>query len=76
MKKNGFFYYKIDVISRSHGYSFMVRSAEEISDEDEIIERANNAGCFEDEEDLDKALVDSLIDDSDIKAFKDATTDI
>lgn len=76
MNKNGFFYYKIDVISRSNGYSFMVRSTDEITDEDEIIERANAAECFEDEDDLDKAVVDTLIDDSDIKAFKDATTDI
>lgn len=75
MKNGNYYYYKIDVVSRSHGYSFMVRSTDELS-EDEALERALSANCFEDEDDLDCAVVDALIDDSDIKAFADSTTTV
>lgn len=75
MKNGNYYYYKIDVVSRSHGYSFMVRSEDELS-EDEALERALSANCFEDEDDLDCAVVDTLIDDSDIKAFADSTTTV
>lgn len=75
MKNGNYYYYKIDVVSRSHGYSFMVRSTDELS-EDEALDRALSANCFEDEDDLDCAIVDTLIDDSDIKAFADSTTTV
>lgn len=75
MKNGNYYYYKIDVVSRSHGYSFMVRSTDELS-EDEALERALSANCFEDEDDLDSAIVDTLIDESDIKAFADSTTTV
>lgn len=75
MKNGNYYYYKIDVVSRSHGYSFMVRSTDELS-EDEALERALSAKCFEDEDDLDCAIVDTLIDESDIKAFADSTTTV
>ncbi|GEM_PF-5492429 len=75
MKNGNYYYYKIDVVSRSHGYSFMVRSEDELS-EDEALERALSANCFEDEDDLDCAVVDTLIDESDIKAFADSTTTV
>ena len=75
MKNGNYYYYKIDVVSRSHGYSFMVRSEDELS-EDEALDRALSANCFEDEDDLDCAVVDTLIDESDIKAFADSTTTV
>lgn len=75
MKNGNYYYYKIDVVSRSHGYSFMVRSEDELS-EDEALDRALSANCFEDEDDLDSAIVDTLIDESDIKAFADSTTTV
>lgn len=75
MKNGNYYYYKIDVVSRSHGYSFMVRSEDELS-EDEALDRALSANCFEDESDLDCAIVDTLIDDSDIKSFADSTTTV
>lgn len=75
MKNGNYYYYKVDVVSRSHGYSFMVRSTDELS-EDEALERALSAKCFEDEDDLDCAIVDTLIDESDIKAFADSTTTV
>ena len=75
MKNGNYYYYKIDVVSRSHGYSFMVRSTDELS-EDEALDRALSANCFEDEDDLDSAIVDTLIDESDIKAFADSTTTV
>ena len=75
MKNGNYYYYKIDVVSRSHGYSFMVRSEDELS-EDEALDRALSANCFEDEDDLDCAIVDTLIDESDIKAFADSTTTV
>ena len=75
MKNGNYYYYKIDVVSRSHGYSFMVRSEDELS-EDEALDRALSANCFEDEDDLDSAIVDTLIDESDIKAFANSTTTV
>jgi hypothetical protein len=75
MKHENYYYYKIDVVSRSHGYSFMVRSEDELS-EDEVLEKALSANCFEDEDDLDSAVVDTLIDESDIKAFATSTTTV
>ena len=75
MKNGNYYYYKIDVVSRSHGYSFMVRSEDELS-EDEALERALSANCFEDEDDLDCAVVDTLIDESDIKSFATSTTTV
>ncbi len=75
MKNGNYYYYKIDVVSRSHGYSFMVRSEDELS-EDEALDKALSANCFEDEDDLDSAIVDTLIDESDIKAFADSTTTV
>ena len=75
MKHENYYYYKIDVVSRSHGYSFMVRSKDELS-EDEALDKALGADCFEDEDDLDSAVVDTLIDESDIKAFESSTTTV
>lgn len=75
MKNGNYYYYKIDVVSRSHGYSFMVRSTDYLTD-DEAIDRALSSGCFEDEADLDSAVVDGLIDESDIKAFATSTTTV
>lgn len=75
MKHENYYYYKIDVVSRSHGYSFMVRSEDELT-EDEALDKALSADCFEDEDDRDCAVVDTLIDESDIKAFADSTTTV
>jgi hypothetical protein len=75
MKYEDYYYYKVDVMSRSHGYSFMVRCKDELSDE-EVISRASKADCFEDEADSDNAYVDSYLVDSDIRAFKDCTTTV
>lgn len=75
MKMNGKFYYKIDVHSSSDGYSFMVRSDSELSD-DEAICCALAANCFNDEADADTATVDTLIDENDIEFFTDCTYDV
>ena len=74
MKKNNYFYYKIDV-KGSDGYSFMVRSTDDLSDTD-VISRANAANCFDDEDDRERATVERQLDDSDIKAFDDCTTTV
>lgn len=75
MNMNGKFYYKIDVHSRSDGYSFMVRSDDELSD-DEAISRALAADCFTDEDDADTATVDTLIDEEDVAFFTDSIYDV
>jgi len=75
MKSGEYYYYKVDVMSRSHGYSFMVRCKDELSD-DEVISRASKADCFEDDADSDNAYVDTYLVDSDIRAFKDCTTTV
>ena len=75
MKMNGKFYYKIDVHSRSDGYSFMVSSDDELSD-NEAICRALAADCFNDEDDADAATVDTLIDEEDVAFFTDCTYEV
>ena len=75
MKNGNYYYYKIDVLSRSHGYSFMVRSQDVLTD-DEALEKALSADCFEYADDIDCAVVDGLIDERDIKAFAHSTTTV
>lgn len=62
MSKN---YYKIDVMG-GDGYSFMVCTSE--TNEDAVIELAKE--CFSDPSDIDRASIDPLIDEDDIKHFK------
>lgn len=59
-----------------HGYSFMVKSSENLNDE-EVLERAKKAGCFEDAEDADGAgiVTDDLYAD-DIVSMEDVTTEV
>ena len=59
-----------------HGYSFMVKSSDNLNDE-EVLERAKKAGCFEDDEDADCAgiVTDDLF-ESDITAMEDVTTEV
>lgn len=74
MKKDNYFYYEIDV-KGTDGYSFMVRSTDELSDDD-VIKRAKAAECFDDEDDVERSSVDRQIDDSDIDTFDDCTTTV
>ena len=75
MNMNGKFYYKIDVHSRQDGYSFMVRSDDELSD-DEAISRASANDCFTDDDDAGAATVDAFIDETDVAFFSDCTYDV
>ena len=68
------YYYKIDVLGK-HGYSFMV-SSNDVFDESEILDKALTKGLFQDEIDVDYAVVDDLISDYDIEHFKDCTYEI
>ena len=61
------FYYKIDVMGRN-GYSFMVKSNEELN-EDEIISRCLKNGYFDDRIDANYAVIDDLISQYDIDNF-------
>lgn len=73
MEHNNIFYYKIDVrIGHRDGYSFMVTTPDKVDDED-VLERARKAGCFQDDGDIDAASVDTFITEYDIKAFDDCT---
>lgn len=60
-------YFKIDVIG-SDGYSFMVCTDE--NNEDAIIDLAAENGLFQDADDADRCMVDSLVDEQDIEHFK------
>lgn len=60
-------YFKIDVIG-SDGYSFMVCTDE--SNEDTIIDLAAENNLFQDADDADRCIVDSLVDEQDIEHFK------
>lgn len=68
------FYYKIDVMGRN-GYSFMVKSNEELN-EDEIISRCLDNGYFDDSRDADYAVIDDLISQYDIDNFSNCTFNI
>ena len=64
------YFYKIDVIGH-YGYSFMVEMNDDLGDDyDEVIDRANKAGLFEDETDLHYAKVDDICTTYDIEHFK------
>lgn len=68
------YYYKIDVPGK-HGYSFMITS-NDVLDKSEILDKALAKGLFQDEIDVDYAVVDDLISDYDIEHFKDCTYEI
>lgn len=63
------FYYKVDVLGKN-GYSFMLSSNEELT-EDDVFNIALENNLFEDEKDADIAIIDDLVTKYDIKAFKD-----
>lgn len=69
------FYAQVNVRG-GDGYSFMVKSSEDLDDE-EVLARAKKAGCFEDAEDADCAgiVTDDLF-ESDIVAMEDVTTEV
>ena len=69
------FYAQVNVRD-GDGYSFMVKSSENLDDE-EVLARAKKAGCFEDAEDADRAgiVTDDLF-ESDIVAMEDVTTEV
>lgn len=60
-------YYKIDVHG-SHGYSFMVSSQYNLTD-DEILQECKDKDIFDDMNDADYATIDREVDDYDISAF-------
>lgn len=63
-------YYKIDVIDRKHGYSFMV-SSEYLLDEEDVLDKCVDMGYFQNNEDVYHAVVDDLVSEYDIKHFED-----
>ena len=63
-------HYFIINVPGKHGYSFMVCG--EFNNEDDAIEHAASAGLFEDEMDIDYAEADDLVDEYDIKSFKES----
>jgi hypothetical protein len=63
------FYYKVDVCGKN-GYSFMLSSNEELT-EDDVLDVALENNLFEDDKDVGIAIVDDLITEYDIKAFGD-----
>ena len=63
------FYYKVDVLGKN-GYSFMLSSNEELT-EDDVFDVALENNLFEDDKDVGIAIVDDLVSDYDIKAFGD-----
>lgn len=65
---NGRYYYKVDVTGK-YGYSFMVSTANELSDEYEVINIANGMDCFECSTDAQYAIVDDLVTERDIEHF-------
>lgn len=72
--ENKDFYYKIDVMGRN-GYSFMVKSNEELN-ENEVISRCLDNDYFDDSRDADYAMVDDLISQYDIDNFSSCTFNI
>lgn len=74
MKRNGRYYYKIDVPGH-YGYSFMVVSNDDL-DELDVLHKAYINGCFNDATDLNYAIVDDLVSENDIEFFKNCTHNI
>ena len=63
------FYYKVDVLGKN-GYSFMLSSNEELT-EDDVFDVALENNLFEDDKDVGIAIIDDLVTEYDIKAFGD-----
>lgn len=74
MEQNNKIYYKIDVPGK-HGYSFMVTS-NDVLDEGEVLDKALAKGLFQDEIDVDYAVVDDLVSDYEIEVCKSCTYEI
>ena len=74
MEYNGKHYYKIDLMGRN-GYSFMVVSKDEL-DEVDVLNKSYLKGLFDDDNDVNYAIVDDLISEYDIENFKSCTHDI
>lgn len=74
---NNYYYAQINVrCGRKNGYSFMVKSKEDLG-EDEILERAKKSGLFEDDSDADDAgIVTDELFDMDIEDMKNRTYEI
>lgn len=72
MEYQGKYYYKVDVFDARHGYSFVMATNEKLDDEYDVVELALDNGLFQDDFDADRAIVDDLISEYDIKAFMDA----
>ena len=68
MEYNGKHYYKIDVFDTRHGYSFVIATEQEL-DESSVVDVALDNGLFQDDFDADRAIVDDLISEYDIKHF-------
>lgn len=73
-KQNNKHYYKIDVSGRN-GYSFMVCCDWQL-DEGQVLDKAWAKGLFDDDNDVNYAVVDDLVSDYDIENFKDCTYEI
>ena len=67
-------YYMVNV-PRHYGYSFLVRSKDELN-ENEVIDACASLGYFTDNDDRHYAYVDDLVTDYDIERMKDCTYDI
>ena len=63
------YYYKIDVMGRN-GYSFMIKTDEELGDTYNAISLALDNNLFDDPMDADIAEVDDLISQNDIDHFE------
>ena len=74
MEQNGKHYYKVDVSGRN-GYSFMVCCDWQL-DEGQVLDKAWAKGLFDDDNDVNYAVVDDLVSDYDIENFKDCTHEI
>lgn len=67
--ENQKYYYKIDVISRKHGYSFMISNNTEIENENDVIDIALENNLFECEYDAERAVIDNLVSNMDVEHF-------
>lgn len=70
-KFNGRYFYKIDVMAvmSENGYSFMISTANELPDENDALNIAFGLNCFENDQDVNYALVDDLVSERVIKQF-------
>jgi hypothetical protein len=75
MKKDGLNYLMVNVIG-TNGYSFMVTTKYDDTDDLDVLDSCFYKGLFQDSHDIKSAVVERMVDEHDLKFFEGITYNI